>query len=319
MYIGPGTSVRPTVIQNVFNSTSVDPDQILFYPNAKIEPFCGRNTLHFKGDGAQQLLTNGMNVLAGSFMQFEINMGCTGAATDFTVLAEFSDNNGISWASMVTNSVPCDPSTGSSSCSSWSWMTGSVFRSVNYNSRWARVTLAVPGSSSNRRFRLRATGTGSTQEWAITNLYIGNECVNGCSGRGSCINSQCVCDNNFSGPSCGTVSGVLSTTLRETFENDLTTQNWVLTVGGGVGVPACGITSEQRAYVFSGGAQRALITADLDLRTALFMQVRPAVLAVALFRFKTFILFSRVFGFIFQPFKLLILIIHYLSLWFLWC
>ena len=55
---------------------------------------------------------------------------------------------------------------------------------------------------SQTKFRWRqeaAASALSSSDWALDDVYIGEECPLLCSGRGDCVDGTCVCDAQYHG------------------------------------------------------------------------------------------------------------------------
>ncbi|PIO39300.1 hypothetical protein AB205_0206060, partial [Aquarana catesbeiana] len=107
--------------------------------------------------------------------------------------------------------------------------------------------------------------------WAIDNIYIGPQCEEMCNGHGSCINgTKCICDPGYSGPTCK-VSTKNPDFLKDDFEGQLESDRFLL-VSGGKPSRKCGILSSGNNLFFSDEGLRMLMTRDLDLSLARFVQ-----------------------------------------------
>jgi len=51
---------------------------------------------------------------------------------------------------------------------------------------------------SQTKFRWRQVAASSS-DWALDDVYIGEECPSLCSGRGDCVDGTCVCDAGYHG------------------------------------------------------------------------------------------------------------------------
>uniref|UniRef100_A0A8C3X6X5 Reelin n=1 Tax=Catagonus wagneri TaxID=51154 RepID=A0A8C3X6X5_9CETA len=109
------------------------------------------------------------------------------------------------------------------------------------------------------------------QTWAIDNVYIGDGCIDMCSGHGRCIQGNCVCDEQWGGLYCDEPETSLPTQLKDNFNRAPSNQNW-LTVNGGKLSTVCGAVASGMALHFSGGCSRLLVTVDLNLTNAEFIQ-----------------------------------------------
>ena len=168
------------------------------------------------------------------------------------------------------------------------WQTGAQFLSIDYGTSfwrtgsWTRVTLPLPAQTGagERRYRVVVQRPGAVvADWGIANLYMGSGCVLGCGGRGRCLtNGTCSCDSGavFNGTTCVASEG-LAQEFRETFDAAVLTSNW-LTISGGSVVGSPVLTAGQNMAFPSStastsqSASRRMVTVDLDLRNATFVE-----------------------------------------------
>jgi hypothetical protein len=174
---------------------------------------------------------------------------------------------------------------GNAATSASTWNTGADFLSLDYalsfwrTGTWTRVTLPLPPqtATSGRRYRLIVQRMGGVAtEWAISNLYMGNGCPLGCGGRGRCVSDTCVCDGQavFNGSTCLAPEG-LPTEFRETFDAAVTPANWVTIQGGAVQTTVLTSGSSMGfpgSNAASQASSRRMVTVDLDLRNATFVE-----------------------------------------------
>ncbi|KAK1334966.1 hypothetical protein QTO34_004540, partial [Cnephaeus nilssonii] len=107
--------------------------------------------------------------------------------------------------------------------------------------------------------------------WAIDNVYIGPQCEEMCNGHGSCINgTKCICDPGYSGPTCK-ISTKNPDFLKDDFEGQLESDRFLL-MSGGKPSRKCGILSSGNNLFFNEDGLRMLMTRDLDLSHARFVQ-----------------------------------------------
>jgi hypothetical protein len=286
--------VRPTraVLQ-----TNLDPAAFVSAPNGAFVQFCGRPALVFNGTSLPQYIdTVGINTTAGSFIQFDLCTSCgvAGSGTN-TVELQMVDNYGATttpigvylssvstpWralatqCNMLTNSS-CRAWAGTSTPfffnNAWTFTGNSVLLSADYGadyfglSSWTRVVFPLsPSSQPGRRYRIAGTGL-----FAISNLYIGAECPLACGGRGNCVNGACVCDAGATrvGATCLPLSA--PTELSESFDGPILNTRW--SVISGATLSSVIVVGAQRALSFGLGVTRRLVTVDLDLREASFVE-----------------------------------------------
>ena len=257
VYIGPNPAIEPPppVIESTLSigSGTLDPNSFVYATNGAIDQACiSQSAFHFTGtSGTQILTTQDVTLGPGSFIQFDINIGCGNAGTlpAFDVVLEYSINSGQSWSSYV---VPlCNSFQSTCGSSFYSWGESRYYLS-DFNGLWRRVTIPLTLSGVTRfRWRNeRGAGATSAAEWAVTNIHIGAGCPVGCGGRGRCINNTCVCDNGFALNSTGScvVSSQIQTEFREQFESSLSAASWTLVEGGGNVQSNCGYLASGQSF-----------------------------------------------------------------------
>uniref|UniRef100_A0A8C4QA32 Reelin n=1 Tax=Eptatretus burgeri TaxID=7764 RepID=A0A8C4QA32_EPTBU len=107
--------------------------------------------------------------------------------------------------------------------------------------------------------------------WAIDNIYIGPQCEAMCSHHGMCINgSLCICDKGYSGMTCEE-GPTQPNFLVEDFEG-MPSSNKFLMWSGGKPSRHCGLLLSGSSLYFGENGLRMLVTADLDLSHARFLQ-----------------------------------------------
>jgi hypothetical protein len=294
--------VRPQIIDmDSINTTN----SVNFISNGVREPYCSRrDTIHFTGtSGMQYLETNTVNITSG-IVQFDLNMGC-GLSTDrdFMIYVSWATNYGSNSGELsalenvlvwpMVQPFVCTPTT--TGCNTWSGtfppgqMSGSFTygqtsspssffsrdfrRSSLETTGWTRVTMPIPnGTFTGRRLRIYSIRNGNA-EWAMSNIYIGRDCVSGCSGRGICVNGTCICDTNFTnnGSTCIPVTR-LPGMLRDTFTNNITFGQWSSLLGAQVQLTGVVVASSGWALRFDGLSSRRITTIDLDTNNAEFAE-----------------------------------------------
>ncbi|XP_059179610.1 reelin-like [Physella acuta] len=242
-------------------------------PGARVEPVCGSDdvALHFRDKEYERYAsTADVMVGEGSVIQFELLMGCDSAKnTDqpcFELTLEYSLDMGNSWQLLKS---PCLPSM--VECEHYH--SSSVFRSDAFIG-WNRISVPIPKPawSTQTRFRIhQAPGYISGQDWAVQHLYVGATCPGKCQGHGRCMESQCLCDEDWGGLDCREPNFPLPALLVEDFLSGYNSSNWVKVVGGKPSQP-CQLLSAGEALHFTGPCSRLLVTRALDLSSAMLIQ-----------------------------------------------
>ena len=208
------------------------------------------------------MTTQDVQLNSGSFIQFDINVGCGKSLSAFNVVLESSTASGQigSWGQVTTLCIPY------TSCTTWLATGESRYDLSDLNGQWRRIVIPL-SASPQIRFRWRSVRS-NTAEWAVTNIHIGDGCSQGCGGHGYCISSTCVCDSGFS-PSNGTcvVSSPIVTEFRETFDS-LNASNWINLSGVSITSSPCGVLAYGNAAYVSGSYPRRMITADINTTSA---------------------------------------------------
>ncbi|XP_064633067.1 reelin-like [Lineus longissimus] len=242
----------------------------LMVPGSKKEVVCGsaQKAMHFFEAGRMRYaVTTDLLVTESTYVYAEISLGCEeGGDTCFAVHLDFSMDMGKTWRPVLTD---CFPS--KTNCTTF--YHGSVFNSDVYTG-WNRVVIPLPQTTGSKatRFRWMQPGGFKTADtWAIRNVYIGNECPYACLGRGRCRAGHCRCYGSWHGISCQLRKTPLPTFLREHFNDNQLGTDWMKAVGG---QPShkCGHLASGTAMHFTGGCSRQLVTRDLNLTSATFLE-----------------------------------------------
>uniref|UniRef100_A0A671L3B4 Reelin n=1 Tax=Sinocyclocheilus anshuiensis TaxID=1608454 RepID=A0A671L3B4_9TELE len=200
-------------------------------------------------------------------VQFSINLGCGAYQPANSVKLEFSTNHGRSWSLLHTECLP-------ELCAGSHLPHSSIYSSENY-SGWTRITIPLPNSAltDSTRFRWRQTAVGSSNMWAIDNVYIGPSCLRFCSGRGHCSRTGCKCDHGFSGPACELASQTFPAFLSESFSSvRLSSYHSFSSLRGAEVSFACGVLASGKALVFNRDSRRHIVTTPLDSSQARYLQ-----------------------------------------------
>ncbi|KAG5845891.1 hypothetical protein ANANG_G00143990 [Anguilla anguilla] len=239
-----------TMTSVLFNTISLDFSNVLdvtqslgFYLG-HVQPYCEHDwTLSFSGEPSP-----------GSSLRY--------------VRLEFSTNHGLTWHLVKEACLPGMPS-----CPEFT--AASVYHPSEFSS-WRRITLPLPHKtwSSATRFRWIQNYYGEQDEWALDDIYIGQQCPGMCHGHGWCDHGHCRCDDGFSGPDCQPSTSLSSGVLSD-FESQSSLLNtWLEVIGGEVVMPdqGCGVVSSGSSLYFSKAGLRQLVSRDLDTEWAEFVQ-----------------------------------------------
>uniref|UniRef100_A0A3B3X817 Reelin n=1 Tax=Poecilia mexicana TaxID=48701 RepID=A0A3B3X817_9TELE len=267
----------------LFNTISLDFSNVLdvtqslgFYLG-NVQPYCQHDwTLSFSGEPSpgfsiRYVETQSMQIGASYSLQFSLVMGCgrdPSPHIDTQVRLEFSTNHGLTWHLVKEACLPGMPS-----CSEFT--APSVYHPSEFKD-WRRVTLSLPQKtwSSATRFRWIQNYYGEQDEWALDDVYIGQQCPNMCHGHGWCDHGHCRCDDGFSGPDCQPSSPLSSSVLSDFESQDALLATWQEVIGGEVVAPdmGCGVVSSGSSLYFSKAGLRELVSWDLDTEWAEFVQ-----------------------------------------------
>ncbi|MBN3305952.1 RELN protein, partial [Amia calva] len=129
-----------------------------------------------------------MQIGASYMLQVTLVLGCGRAPSphvDTQVSLEFSTNHGLTWHLVQEACLPGMPS-----CPEL--MAPSIYHPSEFT-RWRRVTLPLPHKtwSSATRFRWIQSYYALVDEWALDDIYIGQQCPAMCHGHGWCNHGTC--------------------------------------------------------------------------------------------------------------------------------
>nr|XP_026690434.1 reelin [Ciona intestinalis] len=242
---------------------------------------CNENCVSIGGDrysrincGKSWIVTNGVKVNSGSFIQFYLSSDCGKQnAVCHDLVFEYSKDLGHTWQPVV------------SSCNSIntrcvftypdSLFLSDEFSNKNNNSQRVIIPLREHTWSQSTRFRwIQLIDSSSVNKWSIDDVYIGSSCPGACSGHGRCHQHKCICDDEWKGDRCEILTTFLPTEVKDIFE----TSHWdeddsmYATVVGGVIDDVCGDLGFETALHFTGGCSRKLTTVPLDTTDADFVQ-----------------------------------------------
>ncbi|XP_060065663.1 reelin-like [Ylistrum balloti] len=241
----------------------------LMYPGGEIEHACGSiaETIHFHGEEPMRYATSAdVMVEDGTFIQFDIVMGCSPSQDCYNIRIQYSHDMGNSWKLLQEPCLPSDIDCGR-------FDPGSSLVS-DVHTGWNRVTIPMPHYTRSKSTRLMWVQNGWTsgkQSWAVSYLYIGKDCSRMCGGHGRCSNSGCLCDDGWSGFECSVPVRALPTHLYDTFSNGIDNTLWSKVVGAKV-TEGCEVLASGNTLHFMEGCSRLLISHDLDLSNATMIQ-----------------------------------------------
>ncbi|KAI4585335.1 hypothetical protein MJG53_020635 [Ovis ammon polii x Ovis aries] len=260
-------------------------DNWFFYPGGNIGLYCPYSSkgapeedsaMVFVSNevGEHSITTRDLNVNENTIIQFEINVGCsTDSSSADPVRLEFSRDFGATWHLLLPL---CYHSSGhvSSLCSTEHHPSSTYYAGTTQG--WRREVvhfgkLHLCGSVRFRWYQGFYSAGSQPVTWAIDNVYIGPQCEEMCNGHGSCINgTKCICDPGYSGPTCK-ISTKNPDFLKDDFEGQLESDRFLL-MSGGKPSRKCGILSSGNNLFFNEDGLRMLMTRDLDLSHARFVQ-----------------------------------------------
>ncbi|KAM9481369.1 reelin [Clarias gariepinus] len=270
------TSVLFNTISLDFSNV-LDVSQSLGFFLGRVQPYCQHDwTLSFTGkttlgSSIRYVETQSMQIGASYTLQFSLIMGCGHKPSphiDTQIRLEFSTNHGLTWHLVKKVCLPGMPS-----CSEFT--APSVYHPSEFKT-WKRITLPLHHKTWSRatRFRWIQNFYGEQDDWALDNIYIGQQCPLMCYGHGWCDHGHCRCDDGFSGIDCQPTLP-LSTSLLSDFEflEDLRT-TWQEVIGGEVVTPdqGCGVVSSGSSLYFSKAGLRQLVSLNMDTEWAEFVQ-----------------------------------------------
>lgn len=241
----------------------------LMYPGGIIEHVCGSlaESIHFQGEGPMRYATSAdVMVEEGTFVQFDIAMGCSSSLDCYNVKIQYSHDMGNSWKLLQSPCLPSDMDCGR-------FYPGSSLVS-DVHTGWNRVTIPMPHYTRSKSTRLMWIQDGWTldkQPWAVSYLYIGRDCPTMCGGHGRCSSAGCLCDDGWSGVDCALPIKSLPKYLYDTFSNGINTTLWSKVVGAKV-TQGCEVLASGNTLHFLEGCSRLLISHDLDLSNATMIQ-----------------------------------------------
>nr|3A7Q_A Chain A, Reelin [Mus musculus] len=256
-----------TVLEDDFST--LDSRKWLLHPGGTKMPVCGSTgdaLVFIEKASTRYVVTTDIAVNEDSFLQIDFAASCSVTDSCYAIELEYSVDLGLSWHPLVRDCLPTNVE-----CSRYHLQR--ILVSDTFN-KWTRITLPLPSYTRSQATRFRwhqPAPFDKQQTWAIDNVYIGDGCLDMCSGHGRCVQGSCVCDEQWGGLYCDEPETSLPTQLKDNFNRAPSNQNW-LTVSGGKLSTVCGAVASGLALHFSGGCSRLLVTVDLNLTNAEFIQ-----------------------------------------------
>ncbi|KAG8142668.1 hypothetical protein E2320_005872 [Naja naja] len=242
--------------------STLDSKKWLLYPGGTKMPVCGSSgdaLVFIEKASTRYVVTTDIAINEDSFLQLDFAASCSVTDSCYAIELEYSVDLGLTWQPVVKDCLPTNVE-----CNRYHLQR--ILVSDTFN-KWTRIILPLPpyARSDATRFRWHQTAPFDKQQtWAIDNVYIGDGCIDMCSGHGRC-------DENWSGLYCDEPDVSLPTQLKDNFNRAPSNQNW-LTVNGGKLSTVCGAVASGMVLHFSGGCSRLLVTVDLNLTKAEFIQ-----------------------------------------------
>ncbi|MCI4379303.1 hypothetical protein PGIGA_G00226440 [Pangasianodon gigas] len=251
------------------NFSTTDERLWLLHPGGTRMPVCGSDGNAFafiEKSNTRYAVTTDISVAQDALIQFDFSASCSVTSSCYSVELDYSLDLGLTWQPLLRDCLPTSPD-----CSSYTLQRMLV--SDTYN-KWGRITLPIPAyaRSPATRFRwLQQAPFDKQQTWALDNLYIGDGCPEMCSGHGRCKHNSCVCDPEWGGGYCEKALVPLLSQVKDSFSRAPSLNHWRLLTGGKLST-VCGAVASGTALHFSGLCTRQLVTVDMNLTNAEFVQ-----------------------------------------------
>ncbi|KAL4226959.1 hypothetical protein ACF0H5_014936 [Mactra antiquata] len=256
----------------------IDPAEWNTFDNMNVGDYCGWSNVAIgdsKPTESATLTTQDLDIKEGHMMQFWYNIGCMRSwnTSVAPIHLQYSTDYGMTWSYITPQCLSIDPR-----CQN-----GDTMASVYYGDpmgRWQRVIISLESMTNSRATRFRWQQRPIQDKEAITtfgikDIYIGPSCKELCGGRGNCnldTFPACNCDDGHKGDNCYPWNIQNLRELKDTFDDDeIDKSKWLLVQGGDIQEP-CEPMVEATALVQSGPGLRQLVTVDMDLRDARFVQ-----------------------------------------------
>uniref|UniRef100_A0A670J7V7 Reelin n=1 Tax=Podarcis muralis TaxID=64176 RepID=A0A670J7V7_PODMU len=256
-----------TVLEDDFST--LDSKKWLLHPGGTKMPVCGSTgdaLVFIEKASTRYVVTTDIAVNEDSFLQLDFAASCSVTDSCYAIELEYSVDLGLTWHPVMRDCLPTNVE-----CSTYHLQR--ILVSDTFN-KWTRIVLPLPPYTRSQATRFRwhqPAPFDKQQTWAIDNVYIGDGCIDMCSGHGRCTQGNCMCDENWGGLYCDEPEIPLPTQLKDNFNRAPSNQNW-LTVNGGKLSTVCGAVASGMALHFSGACSRLLVTVDLNLTNAEFIQ-----------------------------------------------
>ncbi|XP_060574508.1 reelin-like isoform X2 [Ruditapes philippinarum] len=256
----------------------IDPAQWYTFDNIKTDDYCDWENVaigNTHDEESASLTTQDLHVGSNYMLQFWYNVGCMRQwnISVAPVHLQYSTDYGMTWSYILRQCLSNDPV-----CPQ-----GTSMASVYYGDpmgTWQRVTIPLEGMtiSNSTRFRWQQRPVDdehSVVDFGLRDIYIGPACEDLCNGHGVCRPNNypaCVCDDGHHGRNCYPWKVNNPTELKDTFDSEgIDKSKWSLIQGGTIQEP-CTQLVEGTALVQNGPGLRQVVTTDMDLRDAKFVQ-----------------------------------------------
>ncbi|XP_052779173.1 reelin-like isoform X2 [Mya arenaria] len=277
-----GRNVNPEMMMSDF-TYGIDPAEWKTFDNIKTGVYCERSEVasgEIVDDESATITTQDLNIHEGHMLQFWYNIGCMRPwnASVAPVHLQYSTDYGMTWAYVTPQCLSNDPD-----C-----LVGPSMASVYYGDpmgRWQRVIIPLEGMTQSKATRFRWQQRPVNDDEAITNfgltdVYIGPSCQDMCGGHGNCHTQtfpSCICDPGHHGDNCYPWDAENKRELKDTFNNgEVDKSKWLLVQGGTV-QDSCTPLVELTSLTMNGLGLRQIVTEDLDLRDAKFVQYTASI------------------------------------------
>ncbi|XP_074645991.1 reelin-like [Tubulanus polymorphus] len=279
IYIG-GSDINPSSLHDTFHSNLASNWE--FHPGGSVRNgVCGYEGTSMMWQSGHNhrpssLTTRQLIVQNNYIIQFKLVIGCEEkrrcGKNSGQLHLEYNTNPANNqWKILKPTCLPSGAT--QRRCQPFNYDLGSVFTSDRYH-KWSRVTLTLPLEVHSTHTRFRWTmkrGLEMSPSWAITDIYVGEQCPELCNSHGVCVNEKCICDEGYSGRTCKPQRPHLLSRMKDKFEAGISPSYWQTVTGGNIG-QGCGTLlphAHGKTLYFNGCADRLAVTQEIDTTNAL--------------------------------------------------